>query len=356
MADFETPRLEELDSQPEAQRLLLSFLKEPSTRSFLWLGPQGSGKRTHAVSFVRNLFCKEGTGCPGCPACKQVLSKTHPDLFWVQRDHFWTEVSEDIKKQGIVVSTAKRLAEKLNQAAFSAPFKVAVIPDADQLNIEAQNVLLKTLEEPPADTILILLAEKAGDFLPTVLSRCRIIRFQALAVAKVEKILVDIHGWKGPEAKKAALASNGNLTEALRMADPQWVAFWEKVCSEMDGALGGGDGLWLALGSEYDGWEPDWLPDTEMTATQRKGMVLGAVFQVYSNLWSRRMRGDAEIPRALATLPPDQVLRCLQKHRDILEQNLGAKMVLDHLFLELREGLKKGSLENPSFMELSTQI
>jgi hypothetical protein len=356
LPEFEPPRLEKLDTQPEAQRLLTSFLKEPSTRSFLWLGPQGPGKKTHALSFVRSLFCQAGPDCPGCPACKQVLSKTHPDLFWVHRDHFWTEVSEDIKKQGIVVSTAKRLAEKANQAAFSARFKVAVIPNADQLNTEAQNVLLKTLEEPPADTILILLAEKAGDFLPTVLSRCRIIRFHAIPTEQIEKILIGAYYWKSPEAKKAALSSSGSLTEALWMADSQWVAFQEKVCAEMDGAMGGGDGLWLALGSEYDAWEPEWLPDTEMTATQRKIMVLGAVFQVYTNLWSRRMRGEDETPKALATLPADQVLRSLQKHRDILEQNLGAKMVMDHLFLELRDGLKKGVLEQASFMELSTQI
>ncbi len=356
MPDFEPPKLEKLDTQPEAQRLLLSFLKEPSTRSFLWLGPQGSGKRTHALGLVRNLFCKVGPNCQGCPDCKQVLSKNHPDLFWVHRDHFWTDVSEDMKKQGIVVSTAKRLAEKLNQAAFSAPFKVAVIPDADQLNTEAQNVLLKTLEEPPADTIFILQAEKAGDFLPTVLSRCRLIRFHAIPVPKIERVLVETYEWKAAEAKKAALASGGSLTDALRMADPQWVAFQEKVCAEMDKALTAGDEAWLVLGSEYDSWEPEWLPETEMTATQRKGLVLRAVFQVYSNLWSRRLYGEEETPKVLSTLPADQVLRSLQKHRDILEQNLGVKMVLDHLFLEVREGLKKGTLNQASFMELSTQI
>ena len=356
MADFIIPRLEKLNSQPEVQKLLKGMLNHPGVQTLLWVGSEGTGKKTYALSLVRSLFCTEGLNCPGCPTCRQVLSKTHPDLFWVHREFFWTTDSEDINKQGIVVSTAKRLAEKLNQAAFSAPFKVAVIPNAEGLNEQAQNVLLKTLEEPPVNSLVILLAEKTGDFLPTVLSRCRLVRFPALSTTTIEEILVRDYGWKKPEALKAAEEANGNLALALKMSDENWSEFRDKVCVDFDKALQGPDEEWLTLVSEYDQWEPDFLGDVELTATQRKAEVLTAAFQVYLALWSRRLSGGVEIPERVTSLPEDAVLKCLQKHQDMIPTNLNSRMIMDHLFLELREGFKKGELPNRSFSEMSVQM
>ncbi len=294
--------------------------------------------------------------CEGCATCKQVLSKSHPDLFWVHRDHFWSDDPDDKKKQGIVVDVAKRLSEKLNRAPFSAPFNVAIIPDAEELNKDAQNVLLKTLEEPPANSLVILLAEKTGDFLPTILSRCRLVRFPVLPAGTLEGILVREYGWKKPEAVKAAEEANGNLALALKLADESWTQFRDKVCADFDKAFQGPDEEWLSLVSEYDQWEPDFLGDMELTATQRKGEVLTAVLQVYLALWSRRLSGRAEVPARLASLPADAVLKCMQKHQDMIPTNLNSRMILDHLFLELREGFKKGKLPNLSFSEMSVQM
>lgn len=356
MADFIVSRLEKLELQPEVQKLLKGFMDHPGVQTFLWAGPEGSGKKTYALALVRSLFCKEGPNCPGCATCKQVLAKTHPDLFWVHRDYFWSEETEDKKKREIVVAVAKRLAEKLNRAPLSAPVKVAVILDAQDLNLDAQNVLLKTLEEPPAKTIILLLAEKTGDFLPTVLSRCRMIRFPALPSTTVEGILTRQYGWKLAEAKKAAQESNGNLTQALKLGEDAWIQFRDKVCTDFDKVLQGTDDEWLALANEYDQLEPDFLEDVERTATQRKSEVLQAALQVYLGLWSGRLSGEVEIPPKLTTLPVGAVLKCLQKHQDMIPMYLNSRMILDHLFLELRDGFQKGELIDRSFMELSTQI
>jgi hypothetical protein len=355
MSDFVIPRFEHLTSQHEAEKLLKGFLERRVVQSFLWIGPEGSGKKTHALALTRTLFCQEGSGCQGCPTCKQVLNKTHPDFFWVSRDHFWSEDSKDEKKQGIVVGVAKNLTDKLNRAPFLAPYKVAVIPDADSLNQDAQNVLLKTLEEPPAKTIIILIAEKTSEFLPTVLSRCRLIRFAALSSKTMETIMVTDHGWQKDAAHQAAIESNGNLILAMKASDENWISFRKKVCEDMDKSLRGPDEVWLGLVSEYDQWEPEFLGDEELTATQRKARVHQATLQVYINIWSRRLAGDV-IPTGLTNLPPEQILRCLQKHQDMIQTNLGTKMIMDHLFLELKEGLKKGNMDNRSFMELSVRI
>lgn len=356
MPKFEIPRLEKLDSQPEVQKLLKGLLENQGVQTFLWTGPEGSGKKTYALALVRSLFCAEGPNCAGCATCKQVQNKTHPDLYWVHRDHFWSKDDDDRKKNEIIVDVMRHLSEKLNRAPLSAPLKVAVIPDAEGMNDLAQNTFLKTLEEPPAKTLIILLAEKTGDFLPTVLSRCRLVRFPALPVPTAEKLLAERHGWDKAEARVAAQEANGNMTLALKLGDPAWKEFRDKVCSDWDKALQGPDEDWLALSTEYDKWEPDFLDERERTATQRKAEVLKAAFQVYLGLWSRRLTGEVKVPTPLATLPPEKVLKCLQKHQDVVPQYLNAKMVLDHLFLELREGFKKGELLDRSFMELSVQF
>jgi hypothetical protein len=331
-------------------------LKQQGVQSFLWTGPEGAGKKTHALSLARSLFCQQGTSCFGCPSCKQVLAKTHPDLFWVDREHFWHDDPDEKKKKELTVKVALNLSEKLHRAPLSAPLKVAVIPDASEMNESAQNVLLKTLEEPPAKTLIILIAEKTGDFLATVLSRCRIVRFPALSTEAVETALVQGHGWDRKKAREAALGSNGNLVLALKSIDPNWMDFHDKVCADLDRVLQGSDDAWLKLVSEYDQWEPEFLGDAEITATQRKAKVTEAALQAYLGLWSRRLSNEAETPKSLSTLPADQVLKCLRKHQDMVASNLGTKMIMDHLFLELCEGFKTGAIDDRSFMELSVQI
>ncbi|HET9869333.1 MAG TPA: AAA family ATPase, partial [bacterium] len=180
MADFTVPRLEGLDSQPEARALLERILAGGQAPTQLWTGPEGCGKKTHALALTRTLFCLEGPGCKGCAACRQVLNRTHSDFFWLAREEGKNEVT---------VESVRELDKKLSSAPLSAPWKVAVLPEADRMNRDAQNAFLKTLEEPPAKTLVILLAERSASFLPTVLSRCRPVRFGALPEAKLEGIL-----------------------------------------------------------------------------------------------------------------------------------------------------------------------
>jgi DNA polymerase III delta prime subunit len=305
------------------------------------------------LALARMLFCRQGEDCQGCPDCRQVLSKSHPDLYWVDREFFWSDEGEDRKKQGIIVNTAKLLAQKLSQAPFSAPLKIAVIPDAGDMNDEAQNVLLKTLEEPSGDTLIILIDEKKGGLLPTVLSRCRPVRFAALSMPVLQKILVDGHGWKAMEAEEAAKNAQGSITLALREADPPWQEFRNKAESDLDKVLMGTEEGWLALSSEYDQWEPDILGDLERTATQRKAQVLTLAFEVWTSLWRRRVGGESPLPKAWGPLAPAEVLQSLSRHQEMINTNLQARMILDHLFLELRDGIQKGEIQHRSLTELT---
>ena len=353
MPEFIVPRLEKLRSQPEAEKLLLALKNRSGLQTFFWTGPKGVGKKTHALALARTLFCRQGEDCPGCPDCRQVLSKSHPDLYWVDREHFWSDEKEDRKKQGIIVNTTKLLAQKLSQAPFSAPLKIAVIPDAGEMNDDAQNVLLKTLEEPPAHSLIILIEERKGGLLSTVLSRCRPVRFGIVPDPVIKRLLVENHGWKEEDAQKAVVNAQGSMTLALREADPQWREFREKVEKDLDQVLSGAEEGWLSLSSEYDQWEPEILEDVERTATQRKTQVLTLVFEAWTNLWRKRIGGLVPLPSRWSGLNPADVLQSLSRHQEMLSTNLQARMILDHLFLELRDGIQKGEMSHRPLTELT---
>ncbi len=347
MAEFNIPRLEALDSQPEAKAVLEKILAQKSVLTMLWTGPEGSGKKTHALALARTLFCLQGPGCAGCAACRQVLNKTHPDFFWLIREEGKNEVT---------VESTRELEKKLSNAPLSAPLKIAVVAEADRMNRDAQNAFLKTLEEPPAKTLVILLAERSASFLPTVLSRCRPVRFGTLAMTTVETILIKNYGWDKAKAREAAEIAGGNMTLALKFADPTWAQFTDKVKTDFDRALSGNDGDWLQTALNYEQMEPEFFENEEWTAAQRKAEVAKAALRIYTGIWNRRLFGSEVIPAKLQTLPPEQVLRSLQKHLDIIPAYLSARMVLDHLFMELRDGFKKGEIIFTPFIDQAVQI
>lgn len=118
----------------------------------------------------------------------------------------------------------------------------------------------------------------------------------------------------------------------------------------------GPEGDWLSLTTEYEQWEPEFIGDAVLTATQRKTLVMRTVLQVYLAYWRKRLTGEADIPKPLSSLPPETVLNRIRIHQDLIETNLSSRMILDHLLMELREGFKKGVLADQSFADLAFEI
>ncbi len=198
--------------------------------TFLFLGPEGVGKRAFAGALAKALLCernREGelAACGGCASCVQVEGKTHPDLHVVSLPEGKSEIPVDL----FIGRMEKRMREGLCYEMSLAPFygkrKIAIIEDADRLNEEGANALLKTLEEPPERSVLILIGTSASKQLPTIRSRSQMIRFEPLPVGEVAEMLLG-QGWvESPaDAQRLAQASQGRLARAIELADP---AVWE---------------------------------------------------------------------------------------------------------------------------------
>ncbi|MDR1958579.1 MAG: DNA polymerase III subunit [Planctomycetaceae bacterium] len=193
--------------------------------SYLFVGPKGVGKRMFARMLAKSLLCRNRPpemldACGVCPACQQVETGNHPDFITIAKPEDKSAIPVDL----LIGEKEKRgksgLCYGMSRKAFANGYKIAVIDDADDLNQEGANALLKTLEEPPPKAIFILIGTSAAKQLPTIRSRCKIIRFLPLAVNDLARLLKDQGIAASMEqALRLAERSDGGLEQARQFCD-----------------------------------------------------------------------------------------------------------------------------------------
>jgi DNA polymerase-3 subunit delta' len=205
MAHAATYFWDKVIGQDEANTALRQALRHGNLgHAYLFVGPQGLGKINAARAIAAELLCPEG-GCGTCGICTRLARNTHPDF----------QILEPEGKSEYLIGQIRELNYNINLAPVEADHKVYVLRSADLLSDAAANAFLKTLEEPPANVTLILLAHTAEPILPTILSRCLIVRFKPLAPKQAEEILRAKTG-AGEQEARVALAASGNIITAAR--------------------------------------------------------------------------------------------------------------------------------------------
>lgn len=181
------------------------------THAWLFTGPPGSGRSTAARVLAAALQCPD-EGCGHCPACRQVLAGTHPDV-----EQFTPE------KLQITAEEVLGLIRRAAMTPILGRWNVLVVEEADRLNDVSGNALLKSLEEPSPRTVWILCAPTADDVLPTIASRTRQVRLRTPTVAEVAEALVARDGIDQAMAAFAARAAQGHLGRARALARDEQV-------------------------------------------------------------------------------------------------------------------------------------
>jgi len=197
------------------ERFRRSLKRERLSHAYLFVGPEGIGKEFFARELAKALLCAQGSGeaCDRCPSCAKVEHGNHPDVTFVRRIEGSAKGGR--KAQILIDQVREEIQDPIAYKPFEGRYKVFVVAEADRMTEEAQNCLLKTLEEPPPCSLLILAASRLEPFVDTVVSRCQIVRFRRLTDAQAERILRDGHGIEEGRARVLARLAEGSPGRAL---------------------------------------------------------------------------------------------------------------------------------------------
>lgn len=227
--------------------------------TYLFVGPKGVGKHTFALKLAETLLCESRTNefepCENCPDCAQVQSRSHPDLILVSKpaDKAFIPVETFIgdKEHRRQVG----LCHDIGLKPFRGKRKVAIIDDADFLNQEGANSLLKTLEEPPPNSLLILIGTSEQRQLSTIVSRSQVVRFSTLTNDQVFEVLQHHPNIDGDDVPLRLLAdaSEGSVYRAIQLADPETLEFRNHLIQQLAGNDPGKDDFAKTVTAFVDG-------------------------------------------------------------------------------------------------------
>ncbi len=210
------------------KKWLANALKQGRLAStFLFVGKDGIGKRTMAKLLAKSLFCKNSDRaslgfCGRCEACVQVDASTHPDLIEIRKPADRATIPVELLIGPPEARMREGLCHDIRLKAFYGGRKVAILDDADTLQEEGANCLLKTLEEPPPGSVLILIGTSEQKQLPTIRSRCQIVRFRELSKDQIHTVLKRILPNVSPEeVGELANGADGSISQALLLKDPE---------------------------------------------------------------------------------------------------------------------------------------
>lgn len=181
------------------------------SHAYILSGEEGMGRKTIAKAFAMTLLCDRSNRepCMECHSCKQVLSGNHPDVIWVSHEKPNSVGVDDIRFQ---------INDTIQIRPYSSAYKIYIIDDAEKMTVQAQNALLKTIEEPPAYAVIILITTNQESFLPTILSRCISLKLKPLKNYAVSEYLTETMGVKESQADIYAAFARGNLGKAIHLA------------------------------------------------------------------------------------------------------------------------------------------
>lgn len=188
-----------------------SIEMEKVSHAYILNGEKGVGKKTLASVVAKSLQCESGEPdpCGKCKSCLQAESGNQPDIIWVAHEKPGVISVEEIRTQ---------IVNDIGLKPYSSRYKIYIVPDAQIMNTQAQNALLKTLEEPPEYAVIMLLTNNVDKFLPTILSRCIVLNFKPVEPLYMIEYLENVVGVDHDKAKFCTDFAQGNLGKAVRLA------------------------------------------------------------------------------------------------------------------------------------------
>ena len=302
------------------------------SHSYIFAGEKGSGKKLLAKLFAMTLQCEKhgDEPCLQCSSCKKAMNRNHPDIIYISHEKPNSIGIEDIREQ---------LISDVSIKPYTGPYKIYIVDEAEKMTVQAQNALLKTIEEPPAYAVILLLVNNGSTLLPTIASRCVTLNFKPVRDEVIKKSLMEELHVPDYQAEVSVAFAQGNVGKAKQIATA------EDFTEMMDAAF-----RILKRGQDMEVYEMVdaikllseqkhtiyeyldlylvWFRDVLMFKATRQ--IDGLVFrQEYNDIKSRADRSSYE--------GLEKIIRAIETAKARLQANVNFDLTMELLFLTIRE-------------------
>lgn len=333
------------------QRLAVGLIKRAIeekrlAHAYLFIGPDGVGKSFIAKAFAKALNCeKAGAGpCGECVSCEKVEAKNHPDVGWFTHkigkkksdvNDGWirpNSLDPDKKAPYVNIDMIRFLQQAMSFKPYEGRTKVYVIDGADNMTEEAANCLLKSLEEPPEDTVMILLASNILMLLPTIVSRCQKVMFYPLDEDSVKKELMKKYGLDEKKAACVSRFAEGSMGKAIETLEEGALAKRDKAVDEF-------------ISPKRLGYEDTWLYEEPR---DKLNDILSALAVYFRDLLVFNLSGDAglmvnldkadEIARNSKRYSAgrlEEIIEAIAATQERIKRNANVKIALAYMRLDI---------------------
>ncbi len=300
------------------------------SHSYIFEGIPGCGRRATARMFIQALYCQErgDDACGSCPSCRKVAAGNHADI------HLLEPLPD---KRDISVDQIRELQRELALRPYEAIRKACLIEPAERMNANSANSLLKTLEEPPGNALIILLTENADILLPTIRSRCQVIRFAPLSPEHLRSILRN----KGIEDSRAEVLSTmaeGSVQRALERDNEGLLELQKSVLTHLTTLSLASIKTIFDAAEELSGNRDETLQSLDILISFMRDTVHLAAGsqQITNSSFQQLLQSFANrlpLERAVS------LLEALLETRRSIQRNANAKLSLDCLFIKMGTAL-----------------
>jgi len=308
--------------QEKPANLLREYIHQKRiASSYLFIGPEGVGKKMAAQCFAKALNCEENNldACDKCISCLKIDKGQHPDMHFIG--------SEDIIK----IEEVRQLQREIALRPYEGKFKVFIIDNAHNLTADAANAILKVLEEPPAHSIIILVTAKPQKLFKTIISRCQVIRFNSVPRLELKEILENKFSLSKANAHFLAYFSEGRIGLALKLKDTDLLAEKDKIIDGFSKPRG--------IFAQDDTWqEKDEIRNyLNILAVLVRDIIINKTGLANSEVINIDRIDDLKRYADTYSFPDlERMLKAISDSLLYLEQNINTKLLLSNLNISLK--------------------
>jgi len=311
--------------------LIKSINNNQISHCYIFEGPKGMGKYELALIFAQSLLCEKfiSNPCNECLSCIKINSENHPDL------HVMNHGEDTIKREEI-----DALIESIYKKPYESERKIYIIKAAHEMTVQAANTFLKTLEEPPGDSVVILLTTNANLLLPTIVSRCQTIKFRNVSRETIKSYLKENCDAADEDAAIAAEYSGGILNKAVNIikGNDDILNKRTEIINLFDKIINSDSEIIYELENYFEDNKDNidifiensmiWIRDIMFVQNNMDDLMINKDFNRLAKIHGQSMKRDINL------------IELMQKTSDNIKSNVNYKLAIDNMLLKIQEVFK----------------